>query len=211
MWPARENLKAVRGGAIGLLIVVQLCMKVPVWFLMAKASGLLGGSGYHRAMLIDNFVRNIGDWWLVGTQNNANWGWDMWDVDNTFVVAGQSGGLVTFILYLAIFVYAYKFIGAARKRAELAAQDERLIWALGSTLFATTVAYFGIVYFDQSFLLWYGLLAMIAAASAFPAGDKIAQLAASSSAKNSPWVKKMFGTQQPVPATAPLRLWHHEL
>jgi hypothetical protein len=111
---------------------------------------------------------------------------------------------------LAIFVYAYKIIGAARKRAELAAQDERLIWALGSTLLATTVAFFGIVYFDQSFLSWYALLAMIAAAATFPADDEITQLAASTSGKNSPWAKKMFGTQ-PVPATAPLRLWHHEL
>jgi hypothetical protein len=209
MWPARKNLKAVRWGAVGLLIVLQLCMKVPVWFLMAKASGVLGGSGWHRAMLIDGFVRNFGDWWLVGTRSNADWGWDMWDVDNAYVGAGISGGLITFILYLAIFVYAYKFIGAARKRVELA-EDARLMWALGSTLFATTVAFFGIVYFDQSFLLWYALLAMIAAAATFPAGDEIAQLAASPSAKNSPWGRKMFGTQ-PVPATAPLRLWHHEL
>ena len=210
MWPARKNLKTVRWGGVVLLVALQLFMKVPVWFLMAKSSGLLGGSGWHRAMLIDSFVRNFGDWWLVGTRSNADWGWDMWDVDNTYVVAGQSGGLVTFILYLAIFVYAYKFIGAARKRAELAAEDARLMWALGSTLFATTVAFFGIVYFDQSFLLWYGLLAMIAAASTFVvADDSKAQAAALTYRTNSPWAKKKFGAQ--LPAIVPSRLWHHEL
>jgi hypothetical protein len=210
MWPARKNLKVIRWGAISFLILAQLCMKVPVWFLMSKASAVLGGSGWHRALLIDNFVHNFGDWWLVGTRSNADWGWDMWDVDNAFVAAGQGGGLVTFILYLAIFVYAYKFIGAARKRAELVARDARLMWALGSALFATTVAFFGITFFDQSFLLWYGLLSMIAAAATYPAGDKIAQLAASPSTKNSPRVKKMFRAQ-PAAAIVPLRLWHHEL
>jgi len=207
LWPARKNLSAIRWGAIVLLVVLQLGMKVPVWFLMAKASVLLGGSGWHRAMLIDGFIRHFGDWWLVGTQSNADWGWDMFDVDNTYVGAGEGGGLVTFILYLAIFIYAYKMIGAARKRAELAAQEERLIWALGCTLFATTVAFFGIVYFDQSFLLWYGLLAMIAAASTFVVGDTSEPDAVLPHRKKSPWAKKIFGAQ-PVAATVPSRLWH---
>ncbi len=210
MWRERKKLSAIRWGAIILLVILQLCMKVPVWFLMAKASGLLGGSGWHRAMLIDNFIRHFGDWWLVGTQSNADWGWDMWDVDNTYVGAGLSGGLVTFGLYLAIFVYAYKIIGAARRKAEPSPQDAQLMWAIGSTLFATTVAFFGIVYFDQSFLLWYGLLAMIAAAPTFAAGEKIARLAASPSPKKWPWANKILGAQ-PVPATARMRLRHYDL
>ena len=212
MWPARKNLKAVRWGGIALLVALQLFMKVPVWFLMSKAGAIMGGSGWHRAMLIDGFVRHIGNWWLVGTQSNADWGWDMWDVDNTYVGAGLSGGLVTFILYLAILVYAYKIIGAARKRAEAAADEERLMWALGSTLFATTVAFLGIVYFDQSFLLWYGLLAMIAASlTTVVEDDTKAQAAALSYKTNSPWElkKKMFGDRLPV--IVPSRLWHHEL
>jgi small-conductance mechanosensitive channel len=140
---------------------MHLIMESPVWFLIAKVSGFLGGSGWHRAMLIDNFVSHFFDWWLIGTRDNANWGWSMWDVDNAYVGAGFMGGVIGFILFVAVFVIAYRMIGAAREKAEEANGDPRLIWAIGAALFANTIAFFGIVYFDQSIITWYALLVMI--------------------------------------------------
>jgi len=85
----------------------------------------------------------------------------MWDVDNAYVGAGLTGGLLGFVLFLAIFVIAYRMIGFARKTTEESGRDAFLIWAIGAALFANTVAYFGIVYFDQSIIGWYTLLVMI--------------------------------------------------
>jgi hypothetical protein len=48
-------------------------------------------------------------------------------------------------------------------------RDAFLVWAIGCCLFANTVAFFGIGYFDQSILAWYGLLAMISATATFGA------------------------------------------
>jgi len=112
-------------------------------------------------------------------------------VDNAFVGAGLMGGLPGFILFLCIFVYGYRTIGAARKAAEESAKDARvtdvsagtswphldpaddarrdarLIWAIGAALFANTTAFFGIVYFDQSIIAWYALLVMIQVTTTF--------------------------------------------
>ena len=171
MWPMRNRTRAVRWGLAILLLIIQLSMSSPIWFLMNRASGVLGGSGWHRSMLVDNFFRHFPDWWLVGTRANADWGWSMWDVDNAYVAAGLSGGLLSFILFLAVLVYAYKSVGRGRKLTEKSPREQQLIWGLGVSLFANTVAYFGIVYFDQAIVAWYTLLAMIAIVPAFAARE----------------------------------------
>jgi len=172
LWPYRARLRLLRWAAVLGIVWLHLMMKAPVWMLIARAGGALGGSGYHRAMLIDNFIRHFDEWWLLGTRTNANWGYDMWDVDNAFVAAGVGGGVVAFIAFIALFVYAYKQVGKSRQLLRRSRKDDHLIWALGASLFANTVGFFGIVYFDQSILVWYSLLAMISITPAFLADLK---------------------------------------
>ncbi|MFZ0799184.1 MAG: hypothetical protein WCA13_07805 [Terriglobales bacterium] len=172
LWRARKRMQVFRWGIVIVLAGLQLVMKAPVWFLIAHLGGAMGGTGWHRALLIDNFVRHVGEWWLIGTRNNSDWGYYMWDVDNAYVAAGVGGGLITFVLFIAILVYAYKRIGAARKMAERFPKDAHLIWAIGAALFANTVAFFGIFYFDQGILAWYALLAMASVTTKFIAPTK---------------------------------------
>jgi hypothetical protein len=164
LWPVRRNLGQLRRGFVVVLVILHLLMTAPVWFLIAHVGAQTGGSGYHRAMLIDNFIRHFSQWWLFGTRNNADWGFDMWDVDNAFVNNGLQGGLLTFVLFIAIFVYGFKLVGKARIQTEKSIKDGRLIWGIGCALFANSFAFFGIFYFDQSILAWYCLLAMVSAA-----------------------------------------------
>jgi len=172
LWTFRTRMRIFRWALVLAVISLHLVMKAPVWFLISRMGGSIGGSGYHRAMLIDCFVRHFSEWWLIGTQNNASWGFDMWDVDNAFVAAGIGGGLITFFAFIAVLVYAYKRIGKSRMLARKSQKDERLVWAIGASLFANTVGYFGIVYFDQSILIWYSLLAMVSATAVFVAQEK---------------------------------------
>jgi hypothetical protein len=167
LWPMRHRLRIFRWTAVLGIVALSCVMKAPVWFLVARVGGSMGGSGYHRAMLIDNFIRHFGEWWLLGTQNNAAWGFDMWDVDNAYVGAGISGGLITFVLFLALLVYTFKRVGKSRRLVRTSRPDERLVWAIGASLFANAVGFFGIVYFDQSILAWYCVLAIVSATATF--------------------------------------------
>jgi hypothetical protein len=163
LWPLRKSMRMVRWGIVIGIVVLQLAMKAPFWFVLAHIDVAGGSSGWDRATLLDNFIRNFSDWFLIGTHNNVNWGWDMWDTCNQFVTEGINGGLVCFVIFIALFVVSFRWIGNARKAVEGDRSKEWLFWLMGATLFAQVLAYFGIGYFDQMKFVWAALLAMISA------------------------------------------------
>ena len=161
-WPLRHRMRPLRWAFLMSLVVLQIVMKAPVWFLINRVSGFIGGTGWHRAELIDQFIWRFPEWALIGTQNNADWGLDMWDAINAYVRAGVEGGLLTFVLFLSVIVIAYKRLGQARGIAEQRDPwNEFFLWTFGVSLFCNCVAFFGIIYFDQSVVAWYCLLVMI--------------------------------------------------
>jgi len=165
LWPARRRMRLVRWGIVLALIALQASMNSPIWFIFARLGGIMGGTGWHRSELINQFVRRVGEWWFVGTRDSANWGIDMWDCIDAYVREGVQGGLLTFVLFISLIVVAYKRIGRARELSEQDRPNERLLWAIAASFFANTVAFFGIIYFDQSILAWYLLLVTISATS----------------------------------------------
>ena len=163
MWPLRRQLRLLRWVIVLTIMSLHVVMKAPVWHLISRIDVAGGSSSYHRYMLVDQCIRHFGDWWLIGVKSTADWGWDMWDTANQYVGICDSSGLVPFLLFLAILVYGFKYLGTARKRAENR-KEQIFLWSLGSALFANVVAFFGISYWDQTQAVWFGLLAAISAA-----------------------------------------------
>jgi hypothetical protein len=164
MWPLRHWMRAIRWGIVVTLVGLHAVMKAPVWHLISRIDVSGGSSSYHRFMLIDQCIRHFGDWWFVGVKSTAEWGWDMWDTANQYVSICDSSGLLPFILFVAIIAYGFKYLGKARKTAA-DRMTRFFMWALGSALFATAVAFVGISFWDQTQVVWYALLAAISAAA----------------------------------------------
>jgi hypothetical protein len=165
MWPVRRQMRLIRWGLAIVLVTLHLIMKSPVWFLINHIDLVSGNSGYHRAMLIDQFVKHFFDWWLVGTSSSPTWGFDMWDTSNAYVQEGILGGLLAFIFFIAVISRGFARLGKARKAAEDDTKKQWFTWFLGAALFAHVIAYFGITYFDNTQVAWYTLLAIISAAT----------------------------------------------
>lgn len=161
LWPVRRWMRAIRWGIVLLLILLHIVMKGPVWSLIEKIDISGGSSSYHRYMLVDQCIRHFGDWWLLGVKDTSIWGWDMWDTANQYVGTCDSYGLLPFLLFIAVLVYGFKYVGRARRFTEVDKRRALFNWALGSALFANAVAFFGISYFDQTMVAWYCLLAAI--------------------------------------------------
>ena len=171
VWPLRKNMRLIRWGIVAGIVVLQMVMKPPFWFIIAKIDVFSGNTGWHRAHLIDIAYRNFSDWWLVGTQSVINWdtGYDHnIDITNQYIAYGIDGGLITFSLFIAIIVRCFSGVGRAIRDLSDQPQPSRMfVWALGAVLFAHVVNYFSISYFDQNIIAWYMLLAMISSLSEY--------------------------------------------
>jgi hypothetical protein len=167
LWPLRRRMRLVRWTVASVLIALHLVMKAPVWALIARIDLMGGSSGYHRFELVNQTIIRFKEWWLVGTTNQANWGWDMWDSIDWYVAQCTSGGLLTLILFVAIIVYGFKRIGKSRKEAEIVndRNTEFFMWTLGATLFSNAITFIGVSYFDQSIVVWLAFLAIVSAAT----------------------------------------------
>jgi len=163
LWPVRKYMRGIRWGVVVTVLLLALVMKAPVWFIIARFD-VIGGHGWDRAHLIDLAVRHFFDWALLGTKDNATWGFVSWDQCDEFVFQAESGGIACFILFMVIISRGFGMIGRARKRVE-GRRQEWFFWCLGAVLFAHVMGFWGIDYFDRIRVWWYLFLAMIPAAT----------------------------------------------
>jgi hypothetical protein len=163
LWPIRKQMRWVCWGILLVVLGLALAMKAPVWFLLARVN-IANGNAYDRAILIDATVRHFSDWWLVGTNDNANWGFDSWDACNQFVAEGLSGGLAALVLFVVVLCRCFSEIGRCRKTVK-SYRDQWLFWALGAALFSHLIVFLGCDYFDQTRSLWTIFLAMVSTAT----------------------------------------------
>ena len=169
MWPFRMHMRAIRWGILLTLMSLHLVMKAPVWHLIQRLSSLIGGTGWHRAALIDQAIAHFGDWVLLGTSDTGEWmpytlGIDSSaaDITNQYIAEGIRGGLITMILYIIIIVCFFRMVGLSLKAMEERPFAEKIIvWSLGASLLAHVMAQASVGYFDQIIVIWYLLLAMI--------------------------------------------------
>jgi hypothetical protein len=185
MWPLRAHMRGVRWALLLGLLVLHMAMDAPVWFILARV-GIFGGStGYHRAILIDHAVHQFPNWWLVGTESTASWGYYMFDVTNQYVLIGVQGGIVTLLLFVGIIKRCFGAVGqAVHGWSDAQVSNQKLAWAMGASLLVHAVNYISVPYFDQNIVNWYLLLAMIATAGSVATQATLTQEAADDGASS---------------------------
>jgi len=169
-WVIRTHMRAMRWLILLSLISLHMVMKAPVWFFIARLAGIIGGSGWHRAQLIDQAIRHFDEWWLIGTTYTAHWKMgtvlavnpNMIDITNEFVGQGVNGGLITLVLFVLLIVRCFQSIGSkVNANPEESFSYKLTLWSLGAALFAHVVSFMSVSYFDQIIVFWYLLLALI--------------------------------------------------
>lgn len=171
LWKVRRYLRAFRRLALIAVIVLDMIMKAPVYFLMARIDIAGGSTGYYRAQLIRTSIEHLHEWWSVGTDYTRHWmatgqhaNDQHADITNHFLAMGVSGGLLLIFLFIIVLVVAFNMVGKTLRENDNASTEHcYLIWTLGATLFGYVWVFFSISLFDQSVVFFYLILACMSA------------------------------------------------
>jgi hypothetical protein len=173
-WKIRTNMRLVRWGIVATILLAAVLMKAPVWYLMARISSLTGGDGWHRSYLMDVSFRHLREWWLVGMPVIDTSDWFEYslvangggaDITNLFISFGLNAGLGAIALFILLLVQGFSALGRAQASVRLyfreSSETEYLLWGLGAMLAVHIINWFGITYFDQTYVSCFMQLAAI--------------------------------------------------
>lgn len=173
LWGLRMHMKFFRWMLVVVILAMAMMMQAPIWYLMAKASSLSGGDGWHRSYLLDIAYQHLDKWWLAGMALRDTWDWFPYgieatggaDITNQFLSYGITSGLGAMFLFIALLVCSFKRLGramaAVRQRTEVSNGAEHMLWGSGVVLALHIMNWLGITYFDQTYLLWFMQLAIV--------------------------------------------------
>lgn len=155
----RQYGKRIFLGACGMILLLHIVMKAPVWHLLARANIFGGSTGWHRFNLFDQFVKRIPEWFFFGTKSTGHWGHDLFDVTNQFVLEAVRGGATTLFIFIFLLYYAIKVSG----KGSLVFIDKSyrwFAWGVCISLLGHMVTFWGTSYFGQILMVFFMHLAM---------------------------------------------------
>lgn len=171
-WPLRNTMHQVRWIIILMLAALAMTMKAPVWYIIARTSEVVGGTGWYRSYLIDQAIQHFDEWWLVGSTYTAHWAPagevmagnpNNMDIINQYVAEGLGGGVLKLGLFIAMIIGCFKIIGQWTHGSSITPPSHCILaWSLGVTLLTHSLSFLSVTYFDQMTVMWYWLLAVIA-------------------------------------------------
>lgn len=153
------------------ILIVHFVSTRGIWYLMARIDLVGGSTGYHRARLIDSAITHLDRWWFAGTDYTRDWmpfaaPWspNHVDITNYYISFAVAGGLPLLVTFMSILYCSFKKIGGSINRLENRELDYQLtLWCCGAGLFAHSVTFVSVTYFDQMFALFYILVGSIPA------------------------------------------------
>ncbi len=153
-----------------MFVGLALVMKAPVWYAIDRLSAITGGTGWHRAYLIDQAIKHFNEWWLIGSAYTVHWAPaglvttgdpNNMDIVNQYVTEGLGGGLLKLGLFVTMIIMCFRTVGRWSCKPFLpSAPVQRFTWSVGTCLFAHCVSFLSVSYFDQIIIMWYWLLAV---------------------------------------------------
>ena len=176
LWPWRGHMKLLRWVAVLSYVALDVVMRAPAYYLLARIDLTGGSTSWHRAALIEAALNHLSEWWFVGTNYTRHWlpygvPWsqDHADITNHYIWMGIAGGLPLMLLFIAVLAKGFALVGRwlqAMEEDDTGNADRFKVWALGASLFSHAVTFVSVTYFDQSVVFLYLTLAVIGSLAA---------------------------------------------
>jgi hypothetical protein len=158
----KRHLKVVLWGIVTMVLMLQLVMQHPIWWLVTYVNIVGGSTAWFRYILMQSAFDHMHEWWLIGSNlGTAHWGEGLVDVTNYYIVQGLHGGLLLLTLFFGMFVVGFVVIMRVVRRADSFRGRAIMGWAIGVALLMHAANFIGVSYFGQIQVIWYMQLAMI--------------------------------------------------
>jgi len=173
LWFRRERVYIYRQRFYILVVILEIYRLFKhghVWDYIGRIDLTGSSTGAYRSELITSWLSHFNEWWAIGTEFTRHWmatgvPWspNHTDITDHYIAVTVNGGLFPLVVFVYMIYRSFKKIGDCLKLAE--SDEEKLnYWVLGSILFANTCTFISVAYFDQTILLYFYLLGIIAAA-----------------------------------------------
>ena len=163
LWKYRSYGRSIALGFGAMIFALHVVMKAPVWHLMSRINVFSGSTGWHRYNLFNQFIKNRGEWFLLGCSSVEHWGVNN-DITNQYVLEGVRGGAITLVIFIILVVQAVRITGicsmASRNR-----ETRILYWGFCVSILGHCVSFWGVSYFGQIMMLLYFTLAIVSFAA----------------------------------------------
>lgn len=170
---AMESFKKyLRDVLIGLgccTVLAEIGSNRPFWHVMVGYLNPFGGSGWHRARLIDLAIEHFGEWYLLGYGGkDPGWGAQLGmahtDVCNQFVLMGVTYGVWGLIAFCFMLTMAVRTVTLVHN-SSTDPMVKSLAWAIGSIVVSSIIAFSSVSLMGQSIFLFYFTLGMVGSLS----------------------------------------------
>jgi len=161
-YPMWMHLRSAWMAALVVAFALHFVMKHGIWHLLARVDLVGGSTGFHRFHLIDQAIRRIDEWWLVGTLSTRHWGWGLQDVTNQYILEGVRGGIWAMLALVVAIVLALRACGFWLRRLPAGSREHLLVYAIGVCIFAQAAIFLAVSYFGQSTMIWSVTMALAA-------------------------------------------------
>jgi len=160
LWKYRSYGRTIALGIGAMIFALHIVMEAPVWHLICRVNIFSGSTGWHRYNLFNQFVKNIGEWFLLGCRDVEHWGIFQGDVTNQYVLEGVRGGALTLVVFVIMVVQAVRITGicsiVSRSR-----ETRILCWGFCVSILGHCVSFWGVSYFGQIMMLLYFTLVIV--------------------------------------------------
>jgi hypothetical protein len=195
MWYWRYRMRLFRWLIVLGYIGLDIVMKAPAYYLIARIDLTGSSTSWHRAALIEAALGHLSEWWIAGTDFTRHWlaygvPWseNHIDITNYYLRMGVDGGLLLMFLFIAIISKGFSLVGQTLRQMDAIQSSESrfMFWALGASLFSHAASFISVSYFDQTFVFLYLTLAVICS------GSFVTQLPVNKAAKSKPKSKPIY-------------------
>lgn len=168
-WHFKHHFSKLKYIALTTYVGLSIVMSRPPYYVMSMIDLTGSSTGYHRAMLIEQSLKYLNEWWLFGTDRTVHWMPNQGriseyhtDVTNYYLAFGVSAGLPAMLIVITVVLRSASKVGKIANDQTVPKEHRFTIWCVGAMLFANAATSMSVAFFGQATVFFWFAVGVLA-------------------------------------------------